>query len=139
MFSKRIQRLLDRSLNIASTLTFPSDNSVNMSCFIYQDYRLLSIGQNNMVVPNKKAAYFANRFNIPHTKEFPYLHAEISAISRLWGKHYIEGKEKVVIVRFTLRGSLALAKPCTSCMPILSALNLTDIYYTTNGGWSDGT
>lgn len=88
-----------------------------------------------MLVPNKKAAYFAQRFNVTHWKNFPYLHAEISAIARLWGKYYIEGKEKIIIVRLTKKGT-GLAKPCDNCAQVLSALNLNNIYYTNNNSWS---
>lgn len=134
-FSTRTTRILNRSLEIAATLSFPVENKTNMSCFIYQDSRLISIGQNNMFVPNNKAAYFAKRFNITHWKSFPYLHAEISAISRLWGKYYIQGKEKMVVVRLTKSGT-GLAKPCENCLLVLSALNLCEIYYTDNNSWS---
>lgn len=135
MYTKRTIRLLERSLQIATTLSFPIENKTNVSCFIYKDSRLISIGQNNMSVPNSKAAYFAKRFNVKHWKNFPYLHAEISAIARLWGKHYIEGKEKMVIVRLTKSGT-GLAKPCDNCSQVLSALNLNQIYFTDNNSWS---
>lgn len=89
-----------------------------------------------MAVQTKKAKDIGDRFGIKKFQDYPYLHAEIDAISKLWGKYYIDGSETLVVVRLHKNGKLAIAKPCVHCMPVLEALNIKKIYWTSEKGWS---
>lgn len=133
-------KILDNSLKIAQQLFSSAVKSgdsqeQNVYAFIYDKNRLISVGRNDMVKVNNKALKFGNRFGIEQFQKFPYVHAEVDAISKLWGKRHICGKEKLVIVRFTKRGQIGLAKPCESCKMLLNALSIDKIYWTGQNEW----
>ena len=133
-------KILDNSLKIAKQLFYSAVKSgdsqeQNIYAFIYDKNRLISVGKNDMVKVNNKALKFGNRFNIDQFQKFPYIHAEVDAISKLWGKRHICGKEKLVVVRFTKRGQIGVAKPCESCKLLLSALSLQRIWWTGKDDW----
>jgi deoxycytidylate deaminase len=96
-----------------------------------------------MVNESSKALYFGKRFNLPHLVKYPFIHAEIDAVSKLWGKHRIEGDEKVVVVRLKKSGTSAtarkilvpaIAKPCENCYNVLSALGIKKVWWTNENG-----
>jgi hypothetical protein len=103
--------------------------------FGYDKNKLIAIGQNNPEKINAKAFRLAKKFNIEAYQQFPYLHAETDLISRLWGKHYIDSSLKVVILRLNKRGELRNSCPCEKCSKIMSALNINDIYWSTDNGF----
>lgn len=129
-------RILDNSLKIATQLFSSAiKQEQNVFAFMYSGNKLISIGQNNMEKVNAKAYAFGMRFNVDQFKRFPFVHAEVDAISRLWGKYYISGKEKLVVVRFGRGGNIGIAKPCNGCQAILSSLNLNKVFWTTQNDW----
>lgn len=139
-------KILDKSLDVAFQLYNQELNKPQVFCFIYDGKRLLSIGQNEMETKNAKALYFGKRYKIPHLIEFPFIHAEIDAIGKLWGKHHITGTEKVVVVRLKKSGTTAkerkiiipaLAKPCDSCYNVLQPIGLRRVWWTTENGWQE--
>lgn len=104
--------------------------------FGYDKNKLIGMGQNNPEKVNAKALKLAKKFNIDSYQEFPYLHAETDLISRLWGKHYIDNSLKIIIVRLNKRGELRNSCPCEKCNKIMSALNITEIYWSTDNGFN---
>ena len=103
--------------------------------FLFIRNKLISVGTNDYQL-NKKALYFANRYNIPQKKSWPTLHSEIDAISRLWGRHNVDKKLRLVNVRLLKGGRLANSKPCKDCQEVLDALGLTDIFWSIEDGFS---
>lgn len=101
--------------------------------FLFERNKIVSVGQNQYDL-SAKALYFANRYNIPQKKSFPYLHSEISAISRLWGKIRVDGRLKLVNVRFLKSGEMGISKPCPDCMEVLNALGIDQIYWSIEDG-----
>ena len=99
--------------------------------FAWKKNKLISIGINNPFMVNSKALKFAQRFNTKKQIKYPYLHAEIDMISRVWGKTRIDGSIKVVVLRLNSEGQLKNSKPCKSCASILEALDVDNIW------WSD--
>ena len=140
-------KILTKSLELAHSLV-PNERNQNalVYAFIYDGNNLLSIGQNDMTRENAKALYFGKRYKLPHLIKYPFVHAELDAISKLWGKRKIVGSERVVVVRFKSSKidkfnknfvSIALAKPCDNCYTVLCALGITRIHWTTENGWNE--
>jgi hypothetical protein len=92
--------------------------------------RPICLSQNNPIKVNAKAFRIGQMFNIPTYKEFPYVHAESHLISQLLD-HYntIDTNLSIVVVRIGRDGRMRLSKPCTNCAKILSAVGLTDVYW----------
>jgi deoxycytidylate deaminase len=135
--------IISQSIDIALRL-LPSAKSQRSSrnkffhfAFGYDKNKLVGIGQNNPEKINAKALKLARKFNIEAYQEFPYLHAETDLISKLWGRHYIDNSLKVVILRLNKRGELRNSCPCEKCAKIMTALNINDIYWSTEDGFTE--
>ena len=94
----------------------------------------MSIGQNYPDNTNAKAMRFAKRFKNKKQVDYPYLHAEVDMLSKLWGRYYIDSKMKVVVLRINSKGELQNSKPCPSCSNIFSALGVGKIWFSTKNG-----
>ena len=129
-------KIFDKSVKISESL-FPEiyDSTKKYRTFhfsfAWKKNKLISIGINNPFMVNSKALKFAQRFNTKKQIKYPYLHAEIDMISRVWGKTRIDGSIKVVVLRLNSAGQLKNSKPCRSCASILEALDVDNIW------WSD--
>ena len=129
-------KIFDKSIKISESL-FPEvyDSKKKYRTFhfsfAWKKNKLISIGINNPFTVNGKALKFAQLFNTQKQIKYPYLHAEIDMISRMWGKTRVDGNIKVVVLRLNSSGQLKNSKPCGSCSSILAALNVDNIW------WSD--
>lgn len=123
-------KLLNKSIELAKSIHNPHLQEYNVYAFIYNKNRLLAIGHNDMLNDNNKALYFGNRFNIEQFKKFPKKHAEIDAISKLWGKRTIDGSETLITIRLKKDYSVGNAKPCNNCMVVIDALGITKLEWT---------
>lgn len=94
-------------------------------CFIWKRNTLLSVGTNNVEQENGRVIFFANKFKVPEMKRFPYIHAEIDAISKLWGRHHIDSSLKTVVIRINKDYDIRNSKPCDRCNSVLNQLGLT--------------
>lgn len=129
-------KFIDNSLNLAYSLFNSAyTNKKGYQCFhfafLYDKNRLISIGQNDSSQPSSKAIKFANRFGCVEHYRKHFLHAEISAISRVWGRFYIDNRVKLVVIRLNKHGQLCESKPCSNCQVVLDALNITKVWYST--------
>ena len=103
--------ITEKSLSLAYSLFMqtpngqPSNKAQFHYTFLFERNKLIACGQNSYEI-RAKAKEFADRFNVGQKKQFPYLHSEISAIARLWGRKYINHRIKLVNVRFTRAGQL---------------------------------
>jgi hypothetical protein len=138
-----MSKSISKSIEIALSL-FPETYSqkqgyrtFHFACG-WKTNELLAIGQNYPDKPSGKALRFARMFKTPKTITYPYLHAEIDLISRLWGKIHIDNNIKVVVVRLNKTGQLQNSKPCKSCGDVLNALNVENVWWSTNEGMTDG-
>lgn len=104
--------------------------------FLFERNKIISIGDNQYEL-SAKALYFAERYNIPQKKNFPYLHSEISAIAKLWGRTIIDKRLRLVNVRFLRSGEMGLSRPCPDCMEVLNALGINQIYWSTSDGFEN--
>ena len=140
--------IINRSIKLTAEL-FPSAqetslkerwrNKVYHFAYVYKKNRLLSIGQNYPRYPNNKVFSFAKRFGIKDWLSHPFVHAELDAISKLWGKYHIDSSLKFVVLRFNRFGQIKNSKPCSNCKKILNALDVVEVYWSNiNGGFSYG-
>lgn len=125
-----MRTLLDKSIIMARKLHEPYLQNFNVYCFIYDKRRLISVGRNNMLAKSKKVFDLGRRFGVDQFINYPYRHAEISAISRLWGRTYITGRETLITVRLTKDFNTANAKPCKDCMAVITALGIKKLEWT---------
>ena len=66
------------------------------------------------------------------------VHAEVSALNSLIGKKEIDfARLKVFVYRELCDGTLALARPCPSCLQLIRDLGITKIFYTTKDGFAE--
>lgn len=132
------KKIIQRSLNIAYQI-FPQVYSQKTKyrtfhfAFAWKKNELLSIGQNRPNFPNSKALKFAKRFKTQRQIKYPYLHAEIDMISKIWSKIYIDNNIKVCVIRINKNGELQNSKPCKSCAAVFKALNIHKVWWTEKG------
>ena len=136
-------KIVDKSVQLALSL-FPQAYSKKRGyrtfhfAFGWKKNELLSIGQNYPDKPSGKALRFARMFKTRETITYPYLHAEIDLVSRLWGKVHIDNNIKIVVIRLNKTGQLQNSKPCNSCSAVLDALNVEDVWWSTKEGITNG-
>lgn len=129
-------KILEQSLKLALSLE-GDESKFNVFGFLFDRNKLVSVGRNQMLKTSRMAYDIGRKFNIEHWMKYPFLHAELSAVSKHWNNEQITGKEKLVVVRFDKRGRLALAKPCNGCQTFLKAVGITDVYYSMNGSFNE--
>jgi len=131
-------KILDKSVLIARSL-FPNLYSQKQKyrtfhfSFAWKRNKLLSIGINDPDKVSHKALKFARLFNNSRQIKYPYLHAEIDMISKLWGKCDL-GSIKVVVIRLNRSGDLQNSKPCANCSAVLNALGVENIWWSNSTG-----
>lgn len=128
--------ILDKSLDIAYNIfeeVYDSTYQTNWHfAFAFKKNKLLAIGQNDMRSETARALKFANHFK---TKQpYSYKHAEVDCISRMWGRHHIDGKIKFVVLRLNKFGKLGSSKPCKYCGIIFNSLGIDDIIWSNGAG-----
>lgn len=64
------------------------------------------------------------------------LHAEASAIKQLLDRRALVDLvgSDLYVTRFTRGGVVGMAKPCESCMALITSVGIRRIYYTQDGG-----
>lgn len=131
-------KILDRSLELANSL-LPLEYSNRSGyrtyhfAFIWKRNKLLATGING-IDESPKCVKMGQTFNSQYMQEFPYVHAEIDAISKLWGRTQITGNLSMVVIRLNKRRELMESRPCQHCMPVLAKLGLTNKLYYSSGG-----
>lgn len=103
------------------------------ACAIYK-HKVISTGYNSQRTSPLQKRYNKYRFTVetPHT-----CHAEISCLKSLINRKDIDFKNvDLYIYREYKNNELALARPCASCMKLITELGIRHIYYTNFGGFS---
>ena len=97
-------------------------------------HRIISSGFNSVKTAPIQKKYNIYRFSedTPHC-----LHAELSCLKPLIGRNDIDFKNVELYIYRSIKGNeLALARPCPSCMKLITELGIKNIYFTNNGGFS---
>ena len=134
-----MKKNLKKALKIANDL-FPDhyDTNGNYRCyhfaFIFKRNKLISIGVNRPRKPDAKALYFGSKFNVHKFKKFNFLHAELDAIQRCWGKVHLNRSYCMVVIRLNKYGQLRNSKPCKNCQTILDAIGIHNVWWSTEKG-----
>ena len=132
-------KFIKRSVKIAQSLfpqAYEDRSGYRTYHFAFGWYKntLLEIGQNRPDAPSGRALKFAKKFNNTQTIKYPFLHAEVDLISRLWGRFHINNKLKVVVIRLNKFGELQNSKPCSNCSAILDGLQVNKVWWSTKKG-----
>lgn len=139
-------KIIQKSLEIALAL-FPetykmrkkgAGHNYHFTFAWYKGKKLVAIGQNQPAKPSKKALNFARRYKTHHQLKYSYLHSEIHAISKLFGRIWIDSDLTIINIRLNRWFQLQNAKPCKSCSKILSALKIKNVIYSTPKGFKSG-
>lgn len=124
------EKIINISIKKARSLCNHTYDKFLTFAFIYDKSKLLAYGKNRMNKTDAFVKYIGNKYNIDKFKDLYYTHAEVNAISKLWGRTKITSKHSIVVVRFLKNGKIACAKPCESCQLLLDSLGLNRIYWT---------
>ncbi len=137
---KTKEKTVERSIRLAQHFFMESTEDKNSFhyAFLWRKNTLISTGENQPNKPSAKAVYFANRFNLKKQKKYPYLHAELDAISKAWGKIHIDGKFSLVSLRLSKGSGLLNAKPCKNCLHIINSIGINKLYWSNSNGYING-
>lgn len=124
---KLIQRSIDISYDIFDSLE--ERHKFNHFAFIWDKNKLLAIGKNNPAKTNRKVLYFGERFNVDKFKKYPFIHAEIDALAKCWGRYEIGKSHTMVVIRIDRNGRLNNSKPCPNCSQVLQGIGLENIIW----------
>ena len=105
----------------------------------FDGVRMICFAQNNPIKTHAGAYRIGEDFNLPKYKEYPFFHSESRLIDKLLNKYNtIDPSWKIVVMRINRCGIILGSKPCENCNKLLSAVGLSDIYYSTDcGNFSD--
>lgn len=124
---------IKKSIDYSKKLLNKTSTDFQHFAFIYRKNKLLSIGQNDPTSTNAKSRKLAKRFGAKKPLVYPYIHAEIDVISKLWGRLYIDKIFTLVSIRLNRHGELRISKPCKDCQIVLSSLCIPVIFYDGKG------
>lgn len=97
--------------------------------------KLICFTQNNPIKTHAGAYRIGENFNLEKYKEFPYYHSESRLISKLLDKYNtIDPNWSIVVLRINRKGLILGSKPCKNCDKLLSAVGLSEVYYSTDDG-----
>lgn len=126
--------IISKSLQLAKKLAGHSDQRMVHFAFAYRRNTLLAVGYNEMRRPSPKSLRFARKFKINHWLEYPFMHAELDVIIKLWGRIFINQDISLVLVRIGSRSNLLYSRPCRNCQKVLDLLNIRKVYWSTPTG-----
>lgn len=97
-------------------------------------HRIISSGYNSCKTDTVQKRYNIYRFS----EETPAsIHAEVMALKGLMNRNDLDFKNvSLYVYRECKNGETALARPCPSCLKLITDLGIRNIYYTNNGGFS---
>ena len=127
MISKRSLKFL----NLASAASILSDvKKYQLGAAITKGTDVLAVGFNQ-----EKSHPLQKKYNKERgvDSEWSFLHAEISALSKVKNKKLLRGAVMYTSRKFKC-GSNANARPCAGCMKAIIDFGIKEIVYTTNHG-----
>lgn len=122
--------------NAAKEIANLSDfRRIHIGCVVVSKNRIISSGCNTTKTNPLQKKYNAVRF----TEDGNHgCHAETSALLPLLKEGSFDGAHsKIYLYREHADGSLALSRPCASCMKMLQDAGIRHIYYTTENGYAE--
>ena len=115
---------------VAELSDFPK---VKVGAVAVYGHHIISSGYNS-----SKTAPIQKKYNICRFSEdtIHSLHAELKCLKSLIGRKDIDFKHVDLYVYRAGKNTALLARPCPSCMKLITELGIRNIYYTTNTGYS---
>ncbi len=116
---------------ISALSDFPK---VQIGCCAVYKHKIISSGCNSIKTNPTQKRLNVYRFDAdtPAT-----IHAELSCLLPLINRKDINFRDvSLYVYREYKNGELALARPCPSCMKLITELGIRHIYYTNFGGFS---
>ena len=129
--SKSRRAYFEAAKAMAQLSDFPR---VTVGAVAVYKHHIISSGYNS-----KKTAPIQKKYNIYRfTEETTHsLHAELKCLKPLIGRRDIDFKHvDLYVYRIGKNDTELLARPCPSCMKLITELGIRNIYYTTNSGYS---
>jgi len=104
-------------------------------CSAFDGTKMIGFAQNNTLKTHTGAYRIGENFNLPKYKEHPFFHAESHLISQLLDRYNtIDPNWTICVLRINRKGLILGSKPCENCSKLLSAVGLTDVYYSMDDG-----
>lgn len=121
--------------NIAKEVAKLSDfPRIKIGAVAVYKHKVISTGFNTQRTSPLQKKY--NIYRFPEDAKHS-CHAELSCLKPLIGRKDIEfSKVTLYVYRAYQNGELAVARPCSSCMKLITDLGIRHIYYTNFGGYS---
>lgn len=116
---------------VSKTSEFPR---VHIGCVITNgNHRIISSGCNSTKSHPLQKKYNKERFeeDTQHS-----LHAEVDALLPLFKEDIDFSKVELYTYRELADGTMAMSRPCPSCMKLIKDLGIRNIYYTTQDGYA---
>ena len=110
--------------------------------FAIKKSKVVAIGKNNISDGSKTALQIGRSLNITKWKEYPYIHAECDALSKLMPLKNKKRLENInlLVVRLSSKNKIQSSKPCVNCieamkiMPERKGYKIENIYYSDADG-----
>lgn len=116
---------------MSKTSEFPR---VHIGCVVTNgNHRIISSGVNSTKTHPIQKKYNKERFDEDTTHS---LHAELDALLPLLKEDIDFSKVEVYTYRELYDGTMAMSRPCPSCMKLIKDLGIRNIYYTTQDGYA---
>lgn len=124
-----------RFFEIADSVSRLSNHpKAKLGCIIISHKRILSSGFNsNTKTHTKQKRLDTIRFKAESTGK---IHAETQALLPLINSHADLSKAELYISRRLKDNSLAMSRPCPSCMALIRSCGIKTIHYTTSEGYA---
>lgn len=127
-----------RYFNIADSVAQLSDHPrAKLGCVVINKGKIISSGHNSFTKTHPLQKQLdKRRFNAESTGK---VHAETSALLPLINSHTDLSKAEVYVSRKLKDSSIAMARPCASCMALIKSCGISKIHYTTADGYATET
>lgn len=129
--SKTHKAYFEAARAMAQLSDFPK---VKVGAIAVYKHHIVSSGFNS-----SKTAPIQKKYNICRFSEdtIHSLHAELKCLKSLIGRKDIDFKHvDLYVYRAGNNNTALIARPCPSCMKLITELGIRNIYYTTNTGYS---
>lgn len=131
LFTLREIRNFEAAKKMAETSDF---GRARVGCVIVGKKSIISSGYNSHKTHPLQKLYNQER-KIDDEHAIHSMHAETSAVSKLYGRKDIDwGNLEVYIYRICGDREFGMARPCKSCMKLLKECGIKHIFYTTDHG-----
>lgn len=128
-------KIIDRSIRIAYGYFKPTPYQKRYHfAFAYDGCKLVDFAKNDPIKTHSKAHMIGHKFSIPKFIEYPFLHAEVNLVCKLWQNDELNSSLNIVILRINRQGKILLSKPCSNCQIVLNKVGLKNIYWSENSG-----